>query len=160
MIWRMPKSSAPLVLSPSDQAQLERWSSAHGTPQQVALRCNVVLGAVAGEQNRTIADRLQINRHTVELWRGRGAGPRNEAGWGVGAGRGRLLGSRTARLRTGYKSTGTPSSCGGRESRLKELTQFGRLPPAVGASRCMIRPSVTPSSRPRCKRAPHWKSVK
>jgi hypothetical protein len=58
MIWRMPKSSPPLVLSPSDQAQLEQWSSAHGTPQQVALRCNVVLGAVAGEQNRTIADRL------------------------------------------------------------------------------------------------------
>src|SRR5437867_2028686 len=69
MIWRMPKSSPPLVLSPSDQTQLEQWFSAHGTPQQVALRCQLVLGAVAGEENRTIADRLQINRHTFELSR-------------------------------------------------------------------------------------------
>jgi transposase len=85
----MPKSSPPLVLSPSDQAQLEQWSSAHGTPQQVALRCNVVLGAVAGEQNRTIADRLQINRHTVELWRARVATQGIDAVWEIAAGRGR-----------------------------------------------------------------------
>ena len=89
MIGRMPKSSPPLVLSPSDQAQLEQWSSAHGTPQQVALRCNVVLGAVAGEQNRTIADRLQINRHTVELWRARVATQGIDAVWEIAAGRGR-----------------------------------------------------------------------
>ena len=89
MIWRMPKSSPPLVLSPSDQVQLEQWSSAHGTPQQVALRCNVVLGAVAGEQNRTIADRLQINRHTVELWRARVATQGIDAVWEIAAGRGR-----------------------------------------------------------------------
>ena len=89
MIWRMPKSSPPLVLSPSDQVQLEQWSSAHGTPQQVALRCNVVLGAVAGERNRTIADRLQINRHTIELWRARVATQGINAVWEIAAGRGR-----------------------------------------------------------------------
>src|ERR1039457_7083878 len=89
MIWRMPKSSPPLVLSPSDQAQLEQWSSAHGTPQQVALRCNVVQGAVAGEQNRTIADRLQINRHTVGWWGGRVATKGIDADGEMAAGRGR-----------------------------------------------------------------------
>ena len=89
MVWRVPKSSPPLVLSPSDQVQLERWSSAHGTPQQVALRCDVALGAVAGEQNRTIADRLHINRHTVELWRARIGVQGIDAVWEIAAGRGR-----------------------------------------------------------------------
>ena len=85
----MPKSSPPLVLSPSDRAQLEQWSSAHGTPQQVALRCNVVLGAIAGEQNRTLADRLHLNRHTVELWRARVGAQGIDAVWEIAAGRGR-----------------------------------------------------------------------
>jgi transposase len=85
----MPKSSPPLVLSPSDRAQLEQWSSAHGTPQQVALRCNVVLGAIAGEQNRALADRLHLNRHTVELWRARVGAQGIDAVWEIAAGRGR-----------------------------------------------------------------------
>jgi transposase len=89
MIGRMPKSSPSLALSPSDQAQLEQWSSAHGTPQQVARRCNVALGAVAGAPNRTIADRLHINRHTVELWRARVRAQGIDAVWEIAAGRGR-----------------------------------------------------------------------
>src|ERR1035437_2479881 len=36
---------------------------------------------------------------------------------------GRLAGSRTARLRTGYNSTGTPSSCGGGRGRPRVATQ-------------------------------------
>ena len=85
----MPRSSPPLVLSASDQAQLEQWSGAHGTPQQVALRCHIALGAVAGEENCTIAHRLQINRHTVELWRARVGAQGIDAVWEVAAGRGR-----------------------------------------------------------------------
>src|SRR5664279_6299309 len=49
----------------------------------------VALGAVAGEQNRAIADRLQINRHTVELWRARVATQGIDAVWEIAAGRGR-----------------------------------------------------------------------
>jgi transposase len=71
MIRRMPKTSPPVVLSPTDHAQLEHWESAHGTPQQVALRCRIILAAAAGVQNRAIGQQLQINRHTVELWRQR-----------------------------------------------------------------------------------------
>ena len=43
------------MLSPSDQVQLEQWESARGTPQQVALRCRIVLAAGAGQQNKTLA---------------------------------------------------------------------------------------------------------
>ena len=89
MIWGMAKSSPALVLSASDQAQLEQWSSARGTPQQVALRCGVALGAVAGEPNRAIAERLRINRHTVELWRARVRAQGLDAVWEIAAGRGR-----------------------------------------------------------------------
>jgi len=71
MIPGMPRTSLPVVLSPTDHAQLEQWESAHGTPQQVALRCRIILAAAAGVPNGAIGQQLQINRHTVELWRQR-----------------------------------------------------------------------------------------
>ena len=58
MICFMPKKSVAVVLEPNDQSQLEQWESAHVTPQQVALRCRIILGAVDGEENGVIADRL------------------------------------------------------------------------------------------------------
>lgn len=85
----MPKSSLPVVLSANDQAQLRQWESAHGTPQQVALRCRIILGAVAGEENGAIAERLRINRHTVELWRKRVRAQGVAQVWEIGPGRGR-----------------------------------------------------------------------
>jgi hypothetical protein len=63
----MRKSSFAITLSPSDQAQMEAWESAQGTPQQVALHCRIVLLALAGEQNQAIAARLGISRPTVNL---------------------------------------------------------------------------------------------
>src|SRR6516165_6581624 len=39
----------PIVnLSAEDQAQLVRWKATQGTPQQVALRCRLVLAAAEG----------------------------------------------------------------------------------------------------------------
>ena len=67
----MRKASFEITLSPSDRAQLEQWESAQGTPQQVALRCRIILMALTGEQNQTIAARLGVSRPTVNLWRGR-----------------------------------------------------------------------------------------
>jgi len=89
IIVLMPRTSLPVTLEPSDQSQLERWESAHGTPQQVALRCRIVLGAVTGEPNRVIADRLGVNRHTVELWRQRVRESGIEQVWEIAPGRGR-----------------------------------------------------------------------
>ena len=65
----MRKASIAIKLGPGEQTQLERWEAAQGTPQQVALRCRIILMALAGEQNQAIAARLGISRPTVNLWR-------------------------------------------------------------------------------------------
>jgi transposase len=67
----MRRASYPIQLSADDRARVEQWASAQGTPQQVALRCRIVLGAVAEEPNQSIAARLQVSRPTVNLWRKR-----------------------------------------------------------------------------------------
>jgi transposase len=77
-------------LSGSDRQQLEQWVSAHGsTPQQVALRCRIVLGAAAGESDQAIAAKLAVNRHTVRLWRTRFAKQGVKSMWAIAPGRGR-----------------------------------------------------------------------
>ncbi len=88
MICLMPKKGAVVVLESSDQSQLEQWESAYGTPQQVALRCRIILGAVGGEENGAIANRLGINRHTVELWRQRVQQEGIDQVWEIAPGRG------------------------------------------------------------------------
>ncbi len=77
------------MLSPSDQAQLEQWESAHGTPQQVALRCRIVLAAFAGQQNKAMAAHLQVSRPTVNLWRKRVRDLGIDQVWEIATGRGR-----------------------------------------------------------------------
>ena len=78
----------PLQLSPSEQQQIQQWATAHGTPQQVAMRCQIVLAAADGESDVAIAERLSVNRKTVILWRQRFFEQRLKALWDR-AGRGR-----------------------------------------------------------------------
>jgi hypothetical protein len=85
----MPKGSIPVVLSATDQAQLRQWERAHGTPQQVGLRCRIVLGAAGGEDSLHLAARLHVNRHTANLWRRRVNEQGVGAVWEVAPGRGR-----------------------------------------------------------------------
>src|SRR5438552_13096273 len=68
-----------------------RFSSvaAHGTPQQVALRCRIVLAAAAGESNVSMAGRLAVNRNTVILWRKRFGDEGLDGLWDIAPGRGR-----------------------------------------------------------------------
>jgi len=47
MISAMPNTGLAIELQPAERTQLEQWESAHGTPQQVALRCRIILRAVA-----------------------------------------------------------------------------------------------------------------
>ena len=63
--------------------------AAHGTPQQVALRCRIVLAAADGESDVEIAEQLSVNRKTVMLWRRRFAEQRLDGLWEVAPGRGR-----------------------------------------------------------------------
>ena len=89
MILFMPNKGLAIELQPSERTQLEQWESAHGTPQQVALRCRIILRAVAGQQNVAIAEGLGVSRPTVQLWRKRV----HELGigevWEIAPGRGR-----------------------------------------------------------------------
>jgi transposase len=81
---------SPLVsLSADDLAQLVRWEAAHGTPQQVALRCRLVLAAAAGKQDLEIASTYDVNRHTAALWRQRVRTAGIGSVWEIQPGRGR-----------------------------------------------------------------------
>ena len=76
-------------VSPSEQEQIQQWVTAHGTPQQVALRCRIVLSAAAGQSDVAIAEQLSINRKTAILWRNRFTEQRLDGLWEVAPGRGR-----------------------------------------------------------------------
>jgi transposase len=85
----VPGTALPLNLKESDTQQLRQWSSAFGTPQQVALRCRIVLAAAEEKSDYEIATQLNVNRKTVMLWRARFQQEGIEGLWEVAAGRGR-----------------------------------------------------------------------
>ena len=85
----MAKMSKPLVLSVADQSQLTQWESAFGTPQQVALRCQLVLAASRGQTDLAIASTYDVNRHTAALWRKQVCQLGIGAVWEIQSGRGR-----------------------------------------------------------------------
>jgi len=76
-------------LSPFERSRMQQWVAAHGTPQQVALRCRIVLAAADGESDIRIAEQLSVNRKTVILWRQRFCEQRLDALWEIASGRGR-----------------------------------------------------------------------
>ena len=89
MTLGMARVSPVVNLSAEDEAQLVRWESAHGTPQQVALRCRLVLAAAAGSTDVEIASSYGVSRLTAALWRGRVRTAGINAVWEIQPGRGR-----------------------------------------------------------------------
>ena len=85
----MANTGVAIKLQSAEQRQLEHWESAHGTPQQVALRCRIVLRAVAGQDNVSIAEALGVARPTVQLWRKRVGTQGIGEVWTIAPGRGR-----------------------------------------------------------------------
>jgi transposase len=85
----MSRKLPALTLNPGQQQQVRQWLSAHGTPQQVALRCRIVVAAAEGQSESAIARQLGTNRKTVTLWRGRFAEDGLEGLWEIAPGRGR-----------------------------------------------------------------------
>jgi transposase len=85
----MPRSAPLVTLTSGDQEEIQGWLTAHGTPQQVALRSRIVLAAAEGRSDSAIACQLQVNRHTVILWRRRFLQEGKESLWEVAPGRGR-----------------------------------------------------------------------
>jgi transposase len=85
----MPKLAMALTLSAGDHEQIGAWLRAPSTPQQVALRCRIVLAAAQGQQDLEIAAQVKVNRHTPALWRRRVAAEGIGCVWEVAPGRGR-----------------------------------------------------------------------
>ena len=57
----MAKTGAPLGLTIEDHICLKGWESAQATPQQVVMRCRILLGASEGKTNRELATQLNVN---------------------------------------------------------------------------------------------------
>src|SRR2546429_615543 len=89
MYVRMARSSPLVSLSADDLAQVVRWEGAPSTPQQVALRCRLVLAAASGKQDLEIASTYDVNRHTAALWRQRVRAAGIGSLWEIQPGRGR-----------------------------------------------------------------------
>jgi len=85
----MARISPVVSLSADDLAQLVRWEAAPHTPQQVALRCRLVLAAAAGKQDLEMASTYGVNRHTAALWRQRVRTAGIGSLWEIQPGRGR-----------------------------------------------------------------------
>ena len=85
----MAKARSALAVSAIDRDEVGHWLSAHGTPQQVSLRGQIILAAADGPSESAIARALAINRKTVTVWRARYAAGGLESLWAVAPGRGR-----------------------------------------------------------------------
>ena len=89
MYVRMARISPLVSLSVDDLAQVVRWEAVPSTPQQVALRCRLVLAAASGKQDLEIASTYDVNRHTAALWRQRVRAAGIGSLWEIQPGRGR-----------------------------------------------------------------------
>ena len=89
IILHMPNVSVAIKLQADELTQMKAWESSYGTPQQVALRCRIILSALAGEDNVSIAEALGVSRPTVQLWRTRVCQQGIGAVWQIAPGRGR-----------------------------------------------------------------------
>ena len=81
----MSRISPVVSLADAARERLEHWVTAHGTPQQVALRCRIVLAAATGRTNLDIG--LDGEHPLIVCQRFAEVGPKSL--WEVAAGRGR-----------------------------------------------------------------------
>jgi len=101
----MPRTTPPLVLTDDQRGQLESWLAALGTPQQVALRCRIILAMSAGNNEVTVANQHQVNRKTVRLWRERFHEQGLSGLWEIAPGRGRKATYDTNRIQAVIAAT-------------------------------------------------------
>jgi transposase len=87
----MPRSIPAVSISAEQEKQIKQWLAALGTPQQVALRCRIVVALGHGETEAVVASKLQINRKTVRLWRKRFVEEGLNSLWEIAPGRGRKV---------------------------------------------------------------------
>ncbi len=85
----MANIGVKIHLQSAEQRRLKQWESARGTPQQVALRCRIILKVLAGHSNVAIAGELKVSRSTVQVWRKRVSDRGIGEVWQIAPGRGR-----------------------------------------------------------------------
>jgi transposase len=85
----MSKTHPAVVLSAEVHQELTGWIDAHGTPQQVVKRCQIVLRDAEGATDVETAAALSLSRHICRLWRRRFLSGGPDALWKVAPGRGR-----------------------------------------------------------------------
>lgn len=101
----MPLSTSLPDFESSQIQRLEQWAAAGSTPQQVALRCRIVLLASRGETVVQIARILGVQRPTVRLWGDRVGREGIGAVWDIAPGRGRKPSYDKSRIARLVKST-------------------------------------------------------
>src|SRR3954465_5477545 len=101
----MPRPTLPIVVSGEQERQMERWLEALGTPQQVALRCSMILAAGHGESEAAIAAHFEVNRKTVRLWKERFSLEGLSGLWEIAPGRGRKARYGPDRIQSGIEAT-------------------------------------------------------
>ena len=85
----MSKTHPPERLSTQAHKTLSGWVNAHGTPQQVVKRCQIVLRGAEGATDVETAAALGLSRHTCRRWRQRFVSGGPQALWEIATGRGR-----------------------------------------------------------------------
>jgi transposase len=101
----MPRLTEPLIVSQDQQQQLERWVAALGTPQQVALRCRIILAIAAGKTEAVVVAETHVNRKTVRLWRERFQAQGLQGLWLIAPGRGRKATYDSTRIKSVINAT-------------------------------------------------------
>jgi putative transposase len=61
----------PIALADAERHELERLARRHSTPQQLALRAQIVLAAAAGANNCQLARHFAVRLEMVRRWRER-----------------------------------------------------------------------------------------
>ena len=65
------KKAEPILLSPEERTKLDSWTSARNIPFGIVQRAKIIRMAADGVLNQDIAQKLNISRPTVQLWRQR-----------------------------------------------------------------------------------------
>jgi hypothetical protein len=126
----MPRAIDPLVLSPDQRSELQGWVVALGTPQQVALRCRIILAVAAGKTEMMIAAENGVNRKTVRVWRERFRSGGPQALREIAPGRGRKPSYDVTRIKAVIDATLQSKPKGSLRSRPRLLPVHFRLPVA------------------------------
>src|ERR1700686_909118 len=129
-------------LSALEREQIQQWASAHGTPQQVALRCRIVLAAADGQSDVAIAQQLSVNRKTVILWRQRFSEQRLDGLWEIAPGRGR---------KPNYDTDKIAAHCGCNPLKRLRIRATRCIFRHAGASRIIERLTPVDTSRERLR---------